>query len=135
MSAYDAIDTDPKSATATPRGRSAELPPSLVTRMQAAGHFSLLEYYARAYHQTTEGGYASITEAVLVFAITGIREDARRARADKDAVGDELENAATVVSDLRTRLQRSELTAAALLDSFQRSQDASPVARKHPRYE
>jgi hypothetical protein len=51
MSAYDAMDADPKSATATPRGSSAELPPSLVTRMQAAGHLSLLEYYARAYHQ------------------------------------------------------------------------------------
>jgi hypothetical protein len=91
------------------------------------GTASLLEYYARAYHQTTEGGYAPITEAVLVFAITGIREDARRARADKEAVRDELEDAANRVSDLRTRLQRSELTAAALLDSLQRSQDASTV--------
>jgi hypothetical protein len=71
---------------------------------------------------------------VLVFAITGIMEDARRARADKEAVRDELEDASNRVSDLRTRLQRSELTAAALLDSLQRLQDTSPVARKHPRY-
>jgi hypothetical protein len=88
--AYDAIDADPKSATVTPRGSSAELLPSLISRMQAAGQLSLMEYYARAYHQTAEGGYAPITEAVLVFAITGIREDARWARADKEAVRDEL---------------------------------------------
>jgi hypothetical protein len=62
MSAYDAIDADPKSATVTPRGSSAELPPSLISRMQAAGQLSLLEYYARAYHQTAEGGYDPITE-------------------------------------------------------------------------
>jgi hypothetical protein len=135
MSAYDAMDADPKSATVTPRGSSAELPPSLFSRMQAAGQLSLLEYYARAYHQTAEGGYAPITEAALVFASTGIREDARRARADKEAVRDELEDAENRVSDLRTRLQRSELTAAALLDSLQRLQDTSPVARKRPRYE
>jgi hypothetical protein len=92
-------------------------------------------YYSRAHYQTTEGGYAPITEAVLVFAITGIREDARGARADKEAVRDELEEAANRVSDLRTRPQRSELTAAALLDSLQRSQDASPVARKHLSFE
>jgi hypothetical protein len=48
MSAYDAMDSDPKSATVTARGRSAELPPSLVSRMQAAGQLSLLEYNARA---------------------------------------------------------------------------------------
>jgi predicted nucleic acid-binding Zn-ribbon protein len=47
---------------------------------------------------------------VLVSTITGIREDARRARADKEAVRDELEDVANRVSDLRTRLQRSELT-------------------------
>jgi hypothetical protein len=135
MSAYDAMDADPKSATVTPRGSSAESSPSLVSRMQAAGQLSLLEYYARAYHQTTERGYAPILEALLVFAITGIREDARRARADKEAVRNELEDAVNRVSDLRTRLQRSELTAAAFLDSFHRSQDASPVAREHPRYE
>jgi hypothetical protein len=40
MSAYDAIDADPKSATATPRGSSAELPMSPVTfsNGQVAGH-------------------------------------------------------------------------------------------------
>jgi hypothetical protein len=135
MSAYDAMDADSKSATVTPRGSSAELPSSLVSRMQAAGQLSLLEYYTRAYHQTAEGGYAPITEAVLVFAITGIREYARRARADKEAVRDELEDAANRVSDLRARLQRPELTAAAFLDSLQRSQDTSPVASNHPRYE
>jgi hypothetical protein len=118
MSACDYMDADPKSATVTPRGSSAELPPSLVSRMQAAGQLSLLEYYARSYHQTAEGGYAPITEAVLVLAITGIREDARMARADKEAVRDELEDAANRVGDLRTRLQRSELTVAALLDSL-----------------
>mgnify|MGYP006048101363 FL=1 len=91
--------------------------------MQEAGHLSLLEYYARPHHQTTEGGYATITEAVLVFAMTGIREDARRARADKEAVRDELEDAENRFNDLRTRLQRSELTASAFLDSLQRSQD------------
>jgi hypothetical protein len=135
MSAYDAIDADPKSATVTPRGSSAELPPSLVSRMQAAGQLSLLEYYARAYNQTAEGLYAPITEAVLVFAITGIRDDARRARADKEAVRDELEDASNRISDLRTRLQRSELTAAALLDCLQRSHDTPPVDRKHSLYE
>jgi hypothetical protein len=103
--------------------------------MQAAGELSLMEYYARAYHQTAEGGYAPITEAVLVLEITGIREDARRARADKEAVRDELEDASNRVGDLRTSLQRSELTAAALLNSLQRSQKTSPVARKHPHYE
>jgi hypothetical protein len=36
MPAYDAMDADPKSATVTPRGSLAELPPSLVSRMQAA---------------------------------------------------------------------------------------------------
>jgi hypothetical protein len=72
---------------------------------------------------------------VLVFAITDIREDARRAWADKEAVRDELEDASNRVSDLRTRLQCYELTAAAFLDNFQKSQDTSPVARKHPRYE
>jgi septal ring factor EnvC (AmiA/AmiB activator) len=70
-----------------------------------------------------------------VFAITGIRKDARRARADKEAVRDELEDAANRISDLRTRLQRSGLTVAALLDSLHRSQDSSPVDRKHPSYE
>jgi hypothetical protein len=55
MSAYDAIDADPKSVTVTPRGSSAELPPSLISRMQAAGQLALLEYYARAYHQKAEG--------------------------------------------------------------------------------
>jgi predicted nucleic acid-binding Zn-ribbon protein len=95
----------------------------------------MLEYYARAYHQMADGGYAPITEAVLVFAITGIKEDARRDRADKEAVRDELEDAANRASDLRTRVKRSELTLAALLDSLKRSQDTSPVARKHPRYE
>jgi hypothetical protein len=135
MSAYDSMDADPNLATAALRGSSAELPTSLVTRMQAEGHLSLLEYYARAYHQANEGGYAPITEAVLVFAMTGIREDARRARVDKEAVRYELENAANRVDDLLTRLQCSELTASALLDSLQRSQDASPVARKHSRYE
>ena len=123
MSAYDSMDADPISATATPRGSSAELLSLLVTRMQAAGHLSLLEYSARAYYQTSEGGYAPITEAVLVFAITGIPEDARRARADKEAVRDELEDAENRFNDLRTRLQRSELTASAFLDSLQRSQD------------
>jgi hypothetical protein len=49
VSAYDDMNADPKSATVTPRGSSAELPPSLVSRMQAAGQLSLLEYYARAY--------------------------------------------------------------------------------------
>jgi hypothetical protein len=68
MSAYDSIDADPKSATVTPQGNSAELPPSLISRMQVAGQLSLLEYYARAYHQTAEGIYAPITEAVLVAA-------------------------------------------------------------------
>jgi uncharacterized protein (DUF849 family) len=100
-----------------------------------AGQLSLLEYYARAYHQTAEGVYAPIAEAVLVFAITGTRDDEKRARADNEAVRYELEDAENRVSDLRTRLQRSGLTASALLDSFQRSQDTSPVARKHPRYE
>jgi hypothetical protein len=90
MSAYDAMDLDPKSATETPRGSSADLSPSLVSRMPVAGQLSLLEYYARAYHQTTEGGYDPIPEAVLVFAVTGIREDARRARADKEAVREEV---------------------------------------------
>jgi hypothetical protein len=90
MSAFDAMDADPKSATVTPRGSSAELPPSLVSRMQAAGQLSLLEYYARAYHQMAEGGYAPITETELVFALRGIREDERLARADKEAVRDEL---------------------------------------------
>jgi hypothetical protein len=95
----------------------------------------MLEYYARTNHQTTEGGYAPIPDFVLVFSITGIREDSRLVRAGKEAVRDELEDAANRVRDLRTRLQRSELMAAALLDSLQRSQDASPVDRKHPRYE
>jgi hypothetical protein len=81
--------------------------------IRCAGQLSLLEYYARAYHQTAAGGYAPITEAVR----------------------DELEDAANRVSDMRTRLQRSEPTAAALLESLQRSQDTSSVARKHPRYE
>jgi hypothetical protein len=134
MSAYEAMDADPKSATVTPRGSSVELPPSLISRMLAAGQLSLLEYYARVYHKTTKGGYAPITEAVLVLAITGIREDTMRARADKEAVRDELEDAANRISDLLTRFQRSELTVAALLDSLQRSQDASQVARKNPRY-
>jgi predicted nucleic acid-binding Zn-ribbon protein len=67
--------------------------------------------------------------------MTGIREDARRVRAGKEAVRSKLENAANRVDDFRTRIQRSELTASALLDSLQRSQDASPVARKHSRYE
>jgi hypothetical protein len=135
MSAYDSMDADPNLATAALRGSSAELPTSLVTRMQAEGHRYLLEYYARAYHQASEGGYAPITEVVLVLAMTSIREDARRARADKEAVRSELENAADRVDDLRTRLQRSELTASALLDSLQRSQNSTLVARKHSRCE
>jgi uncharacterized protein (DUF849 family) len=94
-----------------------------------------LHHYERAYHHASEGGYAPITEAVLVFAMTGIREDARRARADKEAVRSKLENAANWVDDFGTRLQRSELTASALLDSLQRLQDASPVSRKNPSYE
>jgi hypothetical protein len=50
MSAYDSMDPDTNLATATLRGISAESPTSLVTRMQAEGHLSLLEYYARSYH-------------------------------------------------------------------------------------
>jgi hypothetical protein len=65
----------------------------------------------------------------------GIREDKRRARADKEAVRDQLEDAANRIIDLSTRLQRSEPKAASLLDSLQRSRDASTVARKNPRYE
>jgi hypothetical protein len=48
MSAYDSMDADPNLATTALRGSSAELPTSLVTRMQAEGHLSLLEYYSRA---------------------------------------------------------------------------------------
>jgi hypothetical protein len=74
-------------------GEFGRVTPSLISLMPAAGQLPLMEYYARAYHQAAEGGYATITEEVLVFAITGIREDARRDRADKEAVRDELEDA------------------------------------------
>jgi hypothetical protein len=134
MSAYDAKDADPKLATVTRGGVRRSYLRRWFPGCRRRDSF-LCWSITHGRYQTTEGGYDPITEAVLVFAITGIRKDARRARADKEAVRDELEDAANRISDLRTRLQRSGLTVAALLDSLHRSQDSSPVDRKHPSYE
>jgi hypothetical protein len=60
---------------------------------------------------------------VLVFALTLISEDAERTGNDADVMRAKWTDSEVEVADLRARLQRSELTASALLDSLQKFQN------------
>jgi hypothetical protein len=135
MSAYDAMDLDPKSATETPRGSSADLSPSLVSRMPVAHSFLCWSItHGRIIRRLKE---AMIRSRRRFWCLRSRASGRMRGGLGqtKRLYGKRLEDAANRVSDLRTRLQRYELMAAALLDSLQKSQETSPVDRKHHRYE
>jgi uncharacterized protein YlxW (UPF0749 family) len=55
---------------------------------------------------------------VLVFALTRLSEDAERTVNAADVIRAKCTDSEAEVADLRARLQRSELTASALLESF-----------------
>jgi hypothetical protein len=83
----------------------------------------MMEYYAEGYRQAgASGSYYQppITEAVLVFALTRLSEEAERTVNAADVIRAKWNDSEAEVVDLRARLQRSELTASALLDSLQR---------------
>jgi hypothetical protein len=92
-----------------------------------------MEYYADGYRQAgASGSYYQppITEAVLVFALTRLSEDAERTVNAADVIRAKWTDSEAEVADLRARLQRSELTASSLLDSLQKVQTTSYEGRK-----
>jgi hypothetical protein len=123
-SEYDRMDTRQITATRTGAGSSPRLSESLMGQLMEAGHLPMMEYYAEGYRQAgASGSYYQppITEAVLVFALTRLSEDAERTV-----------NAADVI---RAKWTDSELTASALLDSLQKVQNTSYEVRKRPHRE
>jgi hypothetical protein len=106
--------------------------------MREAGNMPMMEYYAAGYRQAgASGGYyhPPITKAVLVFALTRLSEDAERTVNAADAMRAKWTESEAEVADLRARLQRSELTVSALLDSLQKLQNTSYENKKRPRQE
>jgi hypothetical protein len=122
-SEYDRMDTRAMTAARTGAGPSPRLSDSLMGQLREAGRMPLMEYYAEGYRQAgASGSYYQppITEAVLVFALTRLSEDAERTVNAADVIRAKWTDSEAEVSDLRARLQRSELTASALLDSLQK---------------
>jgi hypothetical protein len=72
---------------------------------------------------------------VLVFALTRLSEDAERKVNAADVIRAKWTDSEAEVTDLRARLQRSELTASALLESLQKFQNTSYEGRKCPHRE
>ena len=72
---------------------------------------------------------------MLVFALTRLSEDSKRAAKAADAVRAKWKDSEAEVTDLRVRLQRSEITASALLDSMQKVQSSLYEGTKRSREE
>mgnify|MGYP003487330500 FL=1 len=128
-SEYDRMERARRAATARyEAGPSPMLSDSLMRQLREAGHMPMMEYYAGYYH-------TPITEAVLVFALTRLSEDSERAAKAADAVRAKWKDSEAEVTDLRVRLQRSEITASALLDSMQKVQSSLYEGTKRSREE
>jgi hypothetical protein len=107
-------------------------------QLRDAWHLPIMGYYAEGYLQAgASGSYyqPQITEVVLVFAFTRLSEDAERTVNAADVIRAKWTDSEAEVADLRARLQRSELTASALLDSLQTFQNTSYEGRKRPHRE
>jgi hypothetical protein len=107
-------------------------------QLREAGHLPMMEYYAEGYRQAgASGSYYQppITEAVLVFALTRLSEDAERTVNAADVIWAKWTDSEAEVADLRARLQRSELTASALLEIPQKFQISSYEGKKRPHRE
>jgi hypothetical protein len=72
---------------------------------------------------------------MLVFALKRLSEDAERTVNAADVMRAKWTDSETEVADLRARLQRSELKAAALLDSLQQFHNTSYEGKKRPHRE
>jgi hypothetical protein len=72
---------------------------------------------------------------VLVFALKRLSEDAERTVNAADVISAKWTDSEAEVADLRARLQRSELTASALLYSLQKFENTSYEGRKRPHRE
>jgi hypothetical protein len=134
-SEYDRMDTRQMTVKGTGAGPSPRLSDSLMGQLREAGNMPMMEYYAEGYRQAgASGGYYQppIAEAVLVFALTWISEDAERTVNAADVIPAKWTDSEAEVADLRGRLQRSELTASALLDSLQNFQNTSYEGKKRP---
>jgi hypothetical protein len=137
-SEYDRMDTRSMTATRTGAWRSPRLFESLMGQLREAGHMPMMEYYAEVYRQAgASGSYYQppITEAVLVFALTRLSEDAELTVNAADVIRAKWTDSEAEVADLRARLQRSELTASALLVGLQMFQNTSYEGRKCPHRE
>jgi hypothetical protein len=98
----------------------------------------MMEYYAEGYrHAGASGSYSQppITEAVLVFTLTRLSEDLERTVKAADVIRAKWTDREAEVADLRARLQRSELTASALIDSLYKFQNTSYEGKKRPHRE
>jgi hypothetical protein len=134
-SEYDRMDTRQMTATRTGAGPSPRLSDSLMGQRREAGHMPMIKYYAEGYRQAgASGSYYQppITEAVSVFALTRLSEDAERTVNAADLIGAKWTDSEAEMADLRARLQRSESTASALLDSIRKFQNTSYEGRKRP---
>jgi hypothetical protein len=110
----------------------------LMGHLREAGHMPMIKFYAEGYRQAgaSEGYYhLPITEEVLVFALTRLAEDAERKVNAADVMRAKWKDSEADVADLRARLQRSEFTASALLDSLQKFQNTSYEIKNRPRQE
>jgi hypothetical protein len=138
LSEYDRMDTRQMAATRPGPGPSPRLSDSLMGHLREAGHMPMMEFYAEGYLKAgASGGYyhPPITEAVLVFALTRLSEDAERTVNAVDVIRAKWTDREAEVADLRARLQRSELTVSALLESLQKFQNTSYENKKRPRQE
>jgi predicted nuclease with TOPRIM domain len=70
-----------------------------------------------------------------VFALTRLSEDAERTVNAADVIRAQWTDSEAEVAYLRARLQRSELTLSALLESLQKFQNTSYEIKKRPRHE
>jgi hypothetical protein len=127
-SEYDRMVTRQMTATRIGAGPSPRLSDSLMDQLREAGHMHMMEYYAEGYRQAgASGSYYQppITEEVLVFAFTRLSEDAERTVNAADVIRAKWTDSEAEVADLRARIQRSELTPSAFLDSLQKFQNTS----------
>jgi hypothetical protein len=123
-------------ATRTGANPSPMLSDSLIGQLRESGHMPMMEFYAEGSGLAgASGGYyhPPITEAVLGFALTRLSEDAERTVNAADVMMDKWTDSEAEMADLRARLQRSELTASAFLDSLQKFQNTLYDGENRPR--
>jgi hypothetical protein len=118
-------------ATRTGAGPSPKLSDSLMGQLMEAGHMPMMEFYAEGYRQAgaSSGKYhPPITEAVLVFALTRLSEDAERTVNAADVIRAKWTDSKAEVADLRARLRRSELSISKRTRSkhYQKAESFSP---------